>query len=109
MQLTRRPAPGLALLALALAATMAAIVAWGPAGLWAAAPTLLLLLPLALGRYLGEDAILRLAAERRPRPPRALSRLRLPRPPARLALRSALIAHACGSRGPPALAAPALR
>ena len=97
----------LALLGLtALAATLAGIqMATGVApDALIAAPGLLLLLPLAAGRYVGEDGLARLAARRRwtparrgePTRGRALRALRIVPRGARL------IAASLAERGPPA-------
>jgi hypothetical protein len=68
-----------------------------------AAPVLLLLLPLLIGRYVGEDGLVRLAA--RSRAPRARATSSLPpmlRPARVLARDGRLIAAALAERGPPA-------
>jgi hypothetical protein len=93
------------------AAVVAAAVAHGAAGIPAdaliAAPALLLLLPLAVGRYVGSERLVRLA-RRVPRPrlthgARAVARRR---PALRAAPRGGLlIAVSLARRGPPASAA----
>jgi hypothetical protein len=77
-------------------------------GLLYLAPALMLLAPLALERYLGEDTIERLrrtvAARRRPRPARSI-RAALPAAPRTLMVRGgALLAASLAVRPPPAAA-----
>ena len=86
-----------ALLALA-AAIVVAVVVCGPVGLLLL-PALLLGAALLLGRYPGEDLIVRLA--RHPRPARAPWRSPAPRAPRSLGARLAPLAALGASRAPP--------
>jgi hypothetical protein len=93
------------------AAVLAAAVAHGAAGIPAdaliALPALLLLLPLAAGRYVGSERLVRLARRvPRPRLPRGARAVARRRPALRPAPRGGLlIAVSLARRGPPASAA----
>lgn len=92
---------GLALLSLAFAATQS-LTGLSP-DLLLAVPALLLVLPLAAGRYVGEDSLVRLASRWQAPTPRAASSARpVLRAPAVLARGGRLIAAALAERGPPA-------
>lgn len=68
-----------------------------------AAPVLLLLLPLLMGRYVGEDDLVRLAARRSPPRRRVAPGVRpVLRAPRALPRGGRLIAVALAERGPPA-------
>jgi hypothetical protein len=98
----------LTLLAALAAAVLASVLRLGVDAellLWCA-PVVLLLAPLALGRFVGEDAIdarrLRRAA---PRPRRTVATVRLPqRAPRAVSHRGRLLAFRLAERGPPASA-----
>jgi hypothetical protein len=93
-----------------LCLTAAATLAVAGALLWAgvqadaliAAPALLLLLPLAAGRYVGSERLVRIV-RRRPAPRRGAEPRPAPQRPARRACARGglLIAVALGRRGPP--------
>lgn len=88
----------------ALTVALVAIQAATGAEVLLASPALVLALPLLAGRYVGEDALVRLAARgvARSRPARRLS-ARLDRAPRALAPRGArLLAFSLAERGPPA-------
>jgi hypothetical protein len=106
------PARDQRLLALsaAVAAALACLLALAghPELLAYAAPLLVLALPLALGRYLGEETLDRLRARprRRTRHPRLAAHRPAGRRVAALVPRGArLIAHSLAERGPPAVVA----
>jgi hypothetical protein len=97
------------LVALAALSGLAALCAAGgvlPTDVLYFAPVLMLALPLLAGRYVGEDAIARLAGARRSRGRRSLpERLVLPRGASRAFPRGGrLIATSLAVRPPPALA-----
>jgi hypothetical protein len=92
---------GLALLSVAFAATQS-LTGLNPDVLLAV-PVLLLLLPLATGRYVGEDGLVRLATGWQAPTSRAASSVRpVLRAPRVLARGGRLIAVALAERGPPA-------
>jgi hypothetical protein len=93
---------GLALLAVAFAATQS-LTGLNPDVLLAV-PVLLLVLPLAAGRYVGEDGLVRLATRRQAPARRVVSSVRpLLRAPRVMARGGRLIAVALAERAPPAL------
>jgi hypothetical protein len=101
-------APVLLCLTVAAALAVAVALLWAGVGTDAliAAPALALLLPLAAGRYVGSEHLVRLvrrlpAPRRRGAEPRPAPRRPLRRPGARGGL---LIAVSLGRRGPPASA-----
>jgi hypothetical protein len=107
------PARDQRLLALSAAASVALAsllaLAGHPELLAYAAPLLVLALPLALGRYLGEETLerLRSRSHRRVRRPRPVAEAPRGRRFAALVPRGArLIAHGLAERGPPVPAAP---
>lgn len=99
-RLTMRDLP-----ALALALAVPLLVIARSAGILAALPLLLFVLPLLLGRYPGEETLRRAAARFRPRARRPRSaRAAVQRPRARASARpSLLIASYMAERGPPSV------
>jgi hypothetical protein len=99
--------PLLALAALALVAAVAQRLGGGD--LLLALPALALLVPLAAGRYVGEERLARLAGCRAAGATRRLARTQSPRTPraprAVVPRGGRLIASRLAERGPPALAA----
>jgi hypothetical protein len=97
----RRILLGLALMSVAFAATQS-LTGVNPDVLLAV-PVLLLALPLAAGRYVGEDGLVRLATRRQAPRPRVASSVRPAlRAPRVMARGGRLIAVALAERGPPA-------
>jgi hypothetical protein len=96
---------GLALLAVTAGWALALAFAGASEGLLYLAPALLLAAPLALGRYLGEERLVRLAGYRRPwrrRPVRVLRPTSVG--PVRLVLGRSVIGSGLAKRPPPRLA-----
>jgi hypothetical protein len=98
----------LVLLAAVAAAALASVLRLGPDAellLWCA-PALLLVMPLVLGRFVGEDAIdARRLRHASPRPHRVAVKLGLPRrAPRAVSHRGRLLAFRLAERGPPASA-----
>jgi hypothetical protein len=101
---------GLLALSAAVAAALACLLALAghPELLAYAAPLLVVALPLALGRYLGEETLERLRSRPRPRtrhPLPAAGRSPGRRVDALVPRGARLIAHSLAERGPPAFAA----
>jgi hypothetical protein len=103
MPLPRHLRPVVAVAFLGVVVAVAQWVTGLDTGLLLLSPALVLLLPLLLGRYLGEEQLERLAARARTvRPDRAVS-VGLPRrrPRAAAARDGRLLAFALAERGPP--------
>jgi hypothetical protein len=108
--MTGRPASRVLALVALVAALLASVLRLGVDAellLWAA-PMVLLLAPLALGRFIGEDAIdaRRRSRQRATRRPRAVAAIAAPRrTPRAIGARGLLLAFRLAERGPPAAGA----